>query len=187
MSTRERIHFKCPVETCGVEHDRGYIDGVDTFRCLRCGYVGHGFHPEQAHEQTLHNCANQAKRLAEIAEVARQENIALLAAETRARVAEERIKALEWQVANWERKEVSRAICCVANEQRAEAAEKRVGELEAELAGNQNALVQCQNELGEIREAGSKVLDFFGDDYAVRLSPLRIAVYGEPQDPEIQD
>lgn len=38
------IHFKCP--TCNAEHDRGYLNGVDIFRCLHCGYVGHGFHPD---------------------------------------------------------------------------------------------------------------------------------------------
>jgi rubredoxin len=40
------IHFECP--RCKATHDRGYFDGVDTFRCLRCGYVGHGFHPDEA-------------------------------------------------------------------------------------------------------------------------------------------
>jgi Zn ribbon nucleic-acid-binding protein len=39
------IHFKCP--KCEREHDRGYINGVDTFRCLNCGYVGFGFHPDE--------------------------------------------------------------------------------------------------------------------------------------------
>lgn len=38
------VHFTCP--SCGAAHDRGYVDGADTFRCLRCGYVGHGFHPD---------------------------------------------------------------------------------------------------------------------------------------------
>ena len=38
------IHFTCP--SCGAEHDRGYVDGVDTFRCLGCGYRGHGFNPD---------------------------------------------------------------------------------------------------------------------------------------------
>ena len=34
------IHFQCP--TCGAEHRRGFVDGVSLFRCLRCGYQGHG-------------------------------------------------------------------------------------------------------------------------------------------------
>lgn len=38
------IHFTCP--RCGAHHDRGYVNGVDAFRCLRCGYVGHGLHPD---------------------------------------------------------------------------------------------------------------------------------------------
>jgi Zn ribbon nucleic-acid-binding protein len=41
-----RIHFNCPA--CGRSHDRGYLNGVDVFRCLGCGYVGHGFHPDEA-------------------------------------------------------------------------------------------------------------------------------------------
>lgn len=32
------IKFTCP--TCGASHTRGYANGVDAFRCLRCGYVG---------------------------------------------------------------------------------------------------------------------------------------------------
>jgi len=40
----ERIRFVCP--TCGASHDRGYVDGVAIFRCLGCGYVGHGHHPD---------------------------------------------------------------------------------------------------------------------------------------------
>lgn len=39
MSTdADRIEFTCP--TCGAQHNRGYVNGVDTFRCLKCGYVG---------------------------------------------------------------------------------------------------------------------------------------------------
>lgn len=40
----DRIRFKCPV--CDAEHDRGFVDGVSVFRCLGCGYTGHGFHPD---------------------------------------------------------------------------------------------------------------------------------------------
>jgi hypothetical protein len=38
------IHFICP--SCGAKHERGYVDGVSTFRCLSCGYLGHGFHAD---------------------------------------------------------------------------------------------------------------------------------------------
>ena len=34
------IHFTCP--SCHAKHDRGYVNGSDTFRCLGCGYVGLG-------------------------------------------------------------------------------------------------------------------------------------------------
>lgn len=38
--------FTCP--GCGASHDRGYVNGVDPiYRCLHCGYSGHGFHPDQ--------------------------------------------------------------------------------------------------------------------------------------------
>jgi len=30
--------FTCP--ECGSQHDRGWVDGVETYRCLHCGYVG---------------------------------------------------------------------------------------------------------------------------------------------------
>jgi predicted RNA-binding Zn-ribbon protein involved in translation (DUF1610 family) len=30
--------FACP--TCGSSHDRGAIDGVNTYRCLKCNYIG---------------------------------------------------------------------------------------------------------------------------------------------------
>lgn len=45
MSTKERIKFTCP--RCVRSHSRGYIDGVSIFRCLNCGYVGHGFHADE--------------------------------------------------------------------------------------------------------------------------------------------
>ena len=39
MSTyRTPPPFTCP--QCGAQHNRGWVDGVETFRCLRCGYVG---------------------------------------------------------------------------------------------------------------------------------------------------
>lgn len=39
------IHFECP--RCDAHHDRGYLDGVSLFRCLRCGYSGRGWHPDE--------------------------------------------------------------------------------------------------------------------------------------------
>ena len=41
MSTEQPIHFRC--HTCDAEHRRGFVNGVDVFRRLRCGYTGHGF------------------------------------------------------------------------------------------------------------------------------------------------
>ncbi len=43
------IHFTCP--QCDAKHDRGYFggpmaEGGGTFRCLHCGYSGHGLHPD---------------------------------------------------------------------------------------------------------------------------------------------
>lgn len=34
----EPIKFTCPA--CAARHNRGHVDGVDLFRCMRCGYVG---------------------------------------------------------------------------------------------------------------------------------------------------
>ena len=36
----DAVHFTCP--SCHAKHDRGYVNGTDTFRCLGCGYVGSG-------------------------------------------------------------------------------------------------------------------------------------------------
>lgn len=44
MSVKEPIRFDCP--KCGAHHERGYFDGVGLFRCLGCGYVGYGWHPD---------------------------------------------------------------------------------------------------------------------------------------------
>jgi len=41
----EPIRFTCP--RCERSHARGYLDGVSLFRCLGCGYVGHGHHPDE--------------------------------------------------------------------------------------------------------------------------------------------
>lgn len=64
------ILFECPA--CGARHRRGFLNGVDVFRCLRCGYVGHGFHadPEidrQAYEEHRENNAwNRAHGVREV-------------------------------------------------------------------------------------------------------------------------
>lgn len=58
------ITFKCP--TCDAEHTRGFLDGVSLFRCLRCGYQGHGFHSDpEIDRQVLadHKAANAINRL----------------------------------------------------------------------------------------------------------------------------
>lgn len=51
MTTKDPIHFECP--RCGSTHDRGYFNGVDTFRCFPCGYMGHGFHPEKEFDEAI--------------------------------------------------------------------------------------------------------------------------------------
>jgi rubredoxin len=45
------IHFKCPC--CGAEHTRGFIDLVSVFRCLKCGYMGYGFHPDKTIDEAV--------------------------------------------------------------------------------------------------------------------------------------
>lgn len=49
---RPDIHFECP--SCSARHDRGFIDGVCVFRCLRCGYQGHGFHSDPEIDRELY-------------------------------------------------------------------------------------------------------------------------------------
>jgi predicted RNA-binding Zn-ribbon protein involved in translation (DUF1610 family) len=58
---RKRIatggRFLCP--RCGASHSRGALDGCAVYRCLRCGYVGHGYHPDPepdrgTYEDSLH-------------------------------------------------------------------------------------------------------------------------------------
>lgn len=44
MSIKDRVEFTCP--SCSAQHDRGYVDGMSVFRCLRCGYMGYGHHPD---------------------------------------------------------------------------------------------------------------------------------------------
>lgn len=58
------IHFACP--RCEARHSRGYVNGVDLFRCLGCGYVGHGLHPDEdvdqaAFEEAVENVALDAR------------------------------------------------------------------------------------------------------------------------------
>jgi rubredoxin len=44
MSTKPSVKFTCP--RCAASHERGYVDGASLFRCLGCGYVGSGQHPD---------------------------------------------------------------------------------------------------------------------------------------------
>lgn len=67
---RDRIKFECP--TCSATHERGFVNGVDTFRCLRCGYRGFGHHPDadiDAEVQAEHLSANVFNRAHGIATV----------------------------------------------------------------------------------------------------------------------
>ena len=60
----ENILFCCP--SCNAKHSRGFLDYVCLFRCLRCGYQGHGFHPEQEIDKELfedHKKANTFNRI----------------------------------------------------------------------------------------------------------------------------
>lgn len=46
------IHFTCP--RCDARHARGYFGGVPgLFRCMGCGYSGHGLHPDEQVDQEL--------------------------------------------------------------------------------------------------------------------------------------
>lgn len=57
------IRFACP--GCNAQHDRGYLNGVDLFRCLGCGYVGHGHHPDAEADRAIHldiAAANEVNR-----------------------------------------------------------------------------------------------------------------------------
>jgi Zn ribbon nucleic-acid-binding protein len=64
------IQFVCP--TCEARHDRGFVNGVNVFRCLRCGYTGHGFHSDGDIDWLLykeHQAANAFNRTHGIPEV----------------------------------------------------------------------------------------------------------------------
>jgi hypothetical protein len=66
----DRIRFKCPC--CASGHDRGFVDGVNTFRCLGCGYIGHGFHPDPETDRSLlaeHEANNALNRKLGVPEV----------------------------------------------------------------------------------------------------------------------
>lgn len=68
----DRIHFICPTPGCGAEHWRGFLDGVSVFRCLRCGYQGHGFHHDHDIDREVfaqHQEANAYNRLVGVPEV----------------------------------------------------------------------------------------------------------------------
>lgn len=70
MLKSELPHFKCT--TCGAEHRRGFLDGVSLFRCLRCGYQGHGFHPDAETDREVyaeHAANNELNRSLGIPEV----------------------------------------------------------------------------------------------------------------------
>lgn len=66
----ERIHFVCP--NCDATHDRGCVDGVSIFRCLKCGYQGHGFDTDLENDAAVfaeHQQANATNRALGIPEV----------------------------------------------------------------------------------------------------------------------
>jgi len=62
--------FVCP--SCEATHTRGFIDGISLFRCLNCGYSGHGFNNDPAIDKELyaqHQEANALNRAHGIPEV----------------------------------------------------------------------------------------------------------------------
>lgn len=64
------IVFECP--SCGARHTRGFLNGVDVFRCLHCGYVGHGFHTDPEIDRAMlveHNVNNAVNRRHGVREV----------------------------------------------------------------------------------------------------------------------
>ncbi len=57
------VKFMCP--TCGATHERGPLDGVNVFRCLQCGYQGHGFHSDPVIDREIlkdHEAGNAISR-----------------------------------------------------------------------------------------------------------------------------
>lgn len=64
------IKFECP--TCGAVHDRGFLDGRSLFRCMKCGYQGHGLHSDPDIDRAMmldHEEANAFHRARGIPEV----------------------------------------------------------------------------------------------------------------------
>lgn len=63
------IRFECP--TCGAHHARGFVDGASLFRCLRCGYLGHGFDDPALDADVFaeHQAANRVNRSLGLPEV----------------------------------------------------------------------------------------------------------------------
>lgn len=59
-----RLVFECP--GCGATHDRGFVNGVDVFRCLGCGYSGHGFSTDIEIDRAVYadHCEGNAWNLA---------------------------------------------------------------------------------------------------------------------------
>jgi rubredoxin len=54
------VHFTCP--RCGRSHDRGYVDGVSLFRCLNCGYLGRGHHPDPEIDGEVQHAIDEANQ-----------------------------------------------------------------------------------------------------------------------------
>jgi Zn ribbon nucleic-acid-binding protein len=50
---KEPIYFQCP--TCEARHTRGFFNGVDMFRCMGCGYQGHGFHSDPEIDRAVYS------------------------------------------------------------------------------------------------------------------------------------
>lgn len=61
MPLSETIEFRCP--NCAATHRRGYLNGTDVFRCLACGYTGHGFHPDEQIDAEIGRDIREAQRV----------------------------------------------------------------------------------------------------------------------------
>jgi rubredoxin len=49
--------FTCP--ECGAQHDRGWVDGVETYRCLGCGYTGKNSNPRPMSDEEFEESLNK--------------------------------------------------------------------------------------------------------------------------------
>lgn len=58
MSLLDPIQFTCP--RCNRSHTRGYLDGVELFRCLGCGYIGYGYHPDPEIDREVKRTIDEA-------------------------------------------------------------------------------------------------------------------------------